>query len=401
MAGKNLHLEHLEDEIINYGIAGGRASINFLRELRDMMKGNASGRVNMTVKWDGAPAIWCGPHPETGKFFIAKKSLFNKGGGLFYSSIKEINDTSDLNGTLKTKFTEAFNAFSGVGMKEILQGDLMFTSGDKSNTKMDGVDYITFQPNTIVYAVQKDSKLGKEIDKATLGVVWHTTYKGSTIDGLSASFGAKLPPAPSKVWQDDATYKDQTGYGNMTAKETLKLTQALTATGKSFHGITAKDLKKFNDVQGVLTSKGASGASYKTYTNTLIRKGKWNPNGRDYLTHVENYWKDKIVAKVKMQKTKDIKIQIGKDIMRDLNTIKKMVDNLAQFQGHLITSKSLIVTALNRIKSIGTFVKTDTGFKVVNPEGYVAIDSDGSAVKLVDRMEFSQNNFNAAKAWDK
>ena len=159
MAGKNLHLEHLEDEIINYGIAGGRASINFLRELRDMMKGNASGRVNMTVKWDGAPAIWCGPHPETGKFFIAKKSLFNKGGGLFYSSIKEINDTSDLNGTLKQKFTEAFNAFSGIGMKEILQGDLMFTSGDKSNTKMDGVDYITFQPNTIVYAVQKDSKL--------------------------------------------------------------------------------------------------------------------------------------------------------------------------------------------------------------------------------------------------
>lgn len=401
MAGKNLHLEHLEDEIINNGISGGRASINFLRELRDMMKGNASGRVNMTVKWDGAPAIWCGPHPETGDFFVAKKSLFNKE-PLFYTSVKEINDSSDLNGTLKSKFVEAFNAFSGIGMDEILQGDLMFTDGEKkSNVKMDGKTYITFQPNTILYAVQKDSKLGKEIDTATLGVVWHTTYSGSTIDGLSASFGAKLPPASSKVWQDDATYKDTTGYGNMTATETVKLTQALTNTGKAFHGITAKDLKKFNDIQTALTSKGASGASYKTYTNTLIRKGKWNPNGRDYLSHVESYWKSKIIAKVKMQKTKDIKTQIGKDIMRDLRSISKMVDNLAKFQGHLIDSKKLIITALNRVKSIGTFVKTDKGFKVVNPEGYVAIDSDGSAVKLVDRMEFSANNFNAAKAWDK
>lgn len=401
MAGKNLHLEHLEDEIINNGISGGRASINFLRELRDMMKGNASGRVNMTVKWDGAPAIWCGPHPETDDFFVAKKSLFNKE-PLFYTSVEEINDSPDLNGTLKSKFVEAFNAFSGIGMDEILQGDLMFTDGEKkSNVKMDGKTYITFQPNTILYAVQKDSKLGKEIDTATLGVVWHTTYSGTTIDGLSASFGAKLPPASSKVWQDDATYKDTTGYGNMTATETVKLTQALTNTGKSFHGITAKDLKKFNDIQTALTSKGASGASYKTYTNTLIRKGKWNPNGRDYLSHVESYWKSKIIAKVKLQKTKDIKTQIGKDIMRDLRSISKMVDNLAKFQGHLIDAKKLIITALNRVKSIGTFVKTDKGFKVVNPEGYVAIDSDGSAVKLVDRMEFSANNFNAAKAWDK
>ena len=402
MAGKNLHLEHLEDEIINNGISGGRASINFLRELRDMMKGNASGRVNMTVKWDGAPAIWCGPHPETGDFFVAKKSLFNKTKALYYSSVEEINSSSDLNGTLKSKFVEAFNAFSGIGMTEILQGDLMFTDGEKkSNVKMDGKTYITFQPNTILYAVHKDSKLGKEIDKATLGVVWHTTYSGTTIDGLSASFGAKLPPASTKVWQDDATYKDTTGYGNMTATETVKLTQALTNTGKAFHGITAKDLKKFNDIQTALTSKGAAGASYKTYTNTLIRKGKWNPNGRDYLSHVESYWKSKIIAKVKLQKTKDIKTQIGKDIMRDLRSISKMVDNLAKFQGHLIDSKKLIITALNRVKSIGTFVKTDKGFKVVNPEGYVAIDSDGSAVKLVDRMEFSANNFNAAKAWDK
>ena len=399
MAVKNLHLEHLEDEIINNGIDGGRASINFLRELRDMLKGQSTGRVKMTVKWDGAPAIFCGPHPETGKFFVAKKSLFNKE-PLYYSSEQEIKDAPEIKGQLEEKFLTSFRYLSKMGMKEILQGDLMYTN-DTSTQTLDNKKYLTFQPNTIFYAVLEGSKLYDQMKSTKMGIVFHTTYSGSSIDTLSASFGANAPKSTSDVWTDDATYKDVTGYGNMTAKETLALTKALTNTGKYFHGITKKDLKKFNDVQNTMDSKGAAGASYKTYCNSLIRAGKFNPNGKDYLIHVENYWKDKIVAKVKMQKTKDIKIQIGKDIMRDLNSIKKMIDNLTHFQGGLIDSKQLIITALNRVKSIGTFVRVDNGFKVVNPEGYVAIDSDGSAVKLVDRMEFSMNNFNAAKAWDK
>jgi hypothetical protein len=399
MAVKNLHLEHLEDNIINFGIDGGRQSITFLQELRNMLKGNSSGRVNMTVKWDGAPAIFCGPHPETKKFFVAKKSLFNKE-PKFYTSEKEIKDAPELSGELESKFLDSFKYLSKLGMKEILQGDLMFTN-DKKSTSMDGKKFITFQPNTILYAVEADSAVGKEISSAKLGIVFHTTYSGSSIDTLSASFGAKLPSKSSDVWMDDATYKDTTGYGNMTATETLKLTNVLTSVGKAFHGITNKDLKKFMDIQQTLNSKGASGASYKTYTNSLIRTGKWNPNGQDYMNHVETYWRDKIVANIKIEKNKIIKEQIGKDIMRDLNVIRAMVDNLTHFQGYIITAKQLIIDALNRVKSVGTFKQTDTGFEVVNPEGYVAIDSDGSAVKLVDRMEFSQNNFNASKAWSK
>jgi hypothetical protein len=68
---------------------------------------------------------------------------------------------------------------------------------------------------------------------------------------------------------------------------------------------------------------------------------------------------------------------------------------------HLVIAKQIIIVALNRVKSIGTFKQTATGFELVNPEGYVAIDTDGSAVKLVDRMEFAFNNFTAIKAWDK
>ena len=78
-----------------------------------------------------------------------------------------------------------------------------------------------------------------------------------------------------------------------------------------------------------------------------------------------------------------------------------MIDNLSTFQANLVEGKMLIINALNRVKGIGTFKKTDKGFEVVNPEGYVAIDKEGGAVKLVDRMEFAYNNFTAQKNWDK
>ena len=100
-AGKNLHLEHLEDEIINNGVAGGRAAINFLRSLRDMLAGNSRSSINMTVKWDGAPAIFAGIDPEDGKFFVAKKSVFNATPKL-YKTEAEIDD--DLSGALNSKF---------------------------------------------------------------------------------------------------------------------------------------------------------------------------------------------------------------------------------------------------------------------------------------------------------
>ncbi len=400
MAVKNLHLEHLEDEIINNGIDGGRSAVYFLRELRDMLKGHGSGRVNMTVKWDGAPAIWAGPHPETGEFFVAKKSLFTKK-QLHYKSEKEIKSAPELTGQLEEKFLSSFKYLSKIGMKEILQGDLMFTD-DKGTQAFDDGDYITFQPNTILYAVKKDSDLGKQVAKAKLGIVFHTTYKGSTIEGLSATFGANIKSLKQgECWIDDATYKDVSGYGSMTAKEAVQLTKALTDTGKSFHGIKKNDLIKFQKVQEMMGAKGAVGASYKTYTNSLIRSGKFKPNSQDYINYVESYWRDKVVAKVKTEKTKKIKEEIGKDINRELLGLRKLIDNLTAFQSNLVNAKMIIISALNRVKSVGTFKKTATGFEVVNPEGYVAIDKEGGAVKLVDRMEFAYNNFTAQKNWDK
>ena len=399
MGAKNLHLEHLEDEIINQGIDGGRGAINFLQGLRDMLKGNSKSGVNMTVKWDGAPAIFCGKHPETGQFFVAKKSLFNKT-PLYYTSEQEIKDSNDLSANLKEKFLTSFQCLSKLSWNTIMQGDLMYTS-DKKMTTIDGESFITFQPNTILYAVQTDSELGKQIAKSKMGIVFHTTYTGSSIEDLSASFGADISKlgSNSDVWVDDATYKDVSGKGSMTASETVKLTQELSKVGKAFHGIKKNDLNKFQALQDNIAAK--KGLTYKTYCNQLVRAQKFNPSYEEYLSRFDKHWSDKIVGKIKTEKNKKIKQDIGDSLYKEIRALKKLITNLTAFMGHLVVAKQMIIVALNRVKSIGTFKRTANGFEAVNPEGYVAIDKKGSAVKLVDRMEFAFNNFTALKAWDK
>ena len=401
--GKNLHLEHLEDEILNYGVDGGRAALNFLRSLRDMLAGASRSSVNMTVKWDGAPAIFCGIEPETGDFFVAKKSVFNVNPKL-YKTNAEID--ADLSGALNSKFKVALAEFSKLGIKDVLQGDLMFTDDVETET-IDGTKYYTFQPNTIVYAVPTDSALGKTINKAKVGIVWHTTYTGSALQDMKASFGANISSLnkPATVWMDDATYKDVAGKATFTTTEDAKITQILSQVGKTFQRINANGLRKFLTVQNGMTG-AVAGASLKTYNNSKVRAGEIIKNPSAHARGYEKWVEmsiQKQIDKAKSPKGKEKYKNIQKEYMRE---VRKHTGNLIQiitFQNLLVEAKMQIVKKLNSVKGLtDTFVKTKNGFKVTNPEGYVAIDRvSGGAVKLVDRMEFSYNNFTAIKAWDK
>ena len=379
--GKNLHLEHLEDEIINYGVSGGRAAINFLQSLRDMLSGSSRSSINMTVKWDGAPAIFAGIDPEDGKFFVAKKSVFNVNPKL-YKTNEEIDN--DLSGNLNSKFKIALKEFSKLGIKGVLQGDLMFTD-DIERTTIEGVVYYTFQPNTIVYAVPVDSDLGRVINKSKIGVVWHTTYTGNSLPDMKASFGVNISGLnkTSSVWMDDATYKDVSGRATFTEKERDAVTAVLSQTGKTFLRINAPMLKKFLNLQNSLTGTLA-GASLKTYNNSKVRAGEIIKNPKS------------VAGKEKYKK-------IQKEYMREFSKHTNNLTQVITFQNLLVDAKMQIVKKLNSVKGLtDTFIKTSNGFKVTNPEGYVAIDRvGGKAVKLVDRMEFSFNNFTAIKAWDK
>ena len=401
--GKNLHLEHLEDEILNYGVVGGRAALNFLRSLRNMLAGGSRSSVNMTVKWDGAPAIFAGVDPEDGKFFVAKKSVFNVSPKL-YKTDAEID--ADLSGELNSKFKIALAEFSKLGITGVLQGDLMFTD-DVSTDTIDGNKYYTFQPNTIVYAVPVGSQLGTIINRAKVGIVWHTTYTGKALQDMKASFGADISSLnkPSSVWMDDATYKDVSGNATFNAAETEKITAVLSQVGTTFRKIHSGQLNSFLRLQQSMTG-ALVGASLKTYNNSKVRVGEPISNPK---AHALGYIKwveiaiQKQIDKVKSDAGKKKYENIQKEYVRE---IKKYTNNLIQviiFQNLLVEAKMQIVKKLNSIKGLtGTFIKTANGFKVTNPEGYVAIDRvSGGAVKLVDRMEFSFNNFTAIKAWDK
>ncbi len=401
--GKNLHLEHLEDEIINFGVDGGRAAINFLRSLRDMLAGGSRSSVNMTVKWDGAPAIFCGIDPEDDKFFVAKKSVFNVSPKL-YKTDAEIDD--DLSGALVGKFKVALAELSKLGIKGVLQGDLMFTD-DVATDTIDGESMLTFQPNTIVYAVPVDSELGKIINKAKIGIVFHTTYTGDALQDMKASFGANISSLrqTSSVWMDDATYKDTSGKSTFTATETDKVTAILSEVGKSFQRINAGKLRSFINLQESMTG-ALAGASLKTYNNSKVRAGEkiTNPgaHAKGYEKWVEMSIQKQIdTAKSPAGKKKYENIQ--KEYIREVRKHTGNLKEIITFQNLLVDAKMLIVKKLNSVKGLtDTFIKTKNGFKVTNPEGYVAIDRvSGGAVKLVDRMEFSFNNFTAIKAWDK
>ena len=403
MPSPNVHLEHIEDEIFNSGIDGGRASINFIRSLRDMLVSGSKRSVNVTVKWDGAPAIFCGNDPETGKFFVAKKSLFNKT-PKFYTSIAEID--ADLDGQLADKFKACYNNLKNIGIKDILQGDLMFTKGDLEKQDINGESYETFQPNTIMYAVPSTSKLASTMRAAQVGIVFHTTYTGDSLMDLKATFGANISSLKksSKVWMDDAEYNDVSGTATFTQKDSAEITRLMSRTGKVFQKVKAPQLKKFLDMQ----NKIDAGLTYKTYHNSKVREGtnflrlNYKKHADEYLKFVEDKM-DTQIGKLKSDSAKKTK-QKNKNIL--LTEVRKnliLLKTLVEFQALINYAKIKILTKVNKASQMtAMFVKKGNGFDVVAPEGFVAIDNNlGGAVKLVDRMEFSLNNFTVQKDWDK
>jgi hypothetical protein len=406
-AKKNLHLEHIEDEILNFGTFGARESITFLQSLRDMLSGSSDKKVTITTKFDGAPAIFVGTDPEDGKFFVGTKGVFNVDAKL----VKSLDDISKhgYKGALANKLKVSFQELSKLGIKKVIQGDLLYTRDDLKPEVVDGIRYTTFQPNTIVYAIEEDSELDKKIKQSKLGIVFHTTYSGKTLPEMSASFGADASGLKeiSSVWFSDVDYDDFSGFVSMTKKETYNITKLLSETGKTFRKIKTKDLDAFLDVQNQIPNS-AIGASLKTYNNSKIRKGEKISNPvqhvEGYIKYFIDFYDEKVIGKAQQEKTKMRKKSEKNAFLSSFRKYMPMLMDVMEMYNLFVEAKQMVIDKLDKgaRKFSKTFVRTETGFKVVNEEGYVAIDRmKGNAVKLVDRLEFSYNNFNGIKNWDK
>ena len=394
---KNLHMEHLEDEVLNGGVEGTRGAINFLQGLRDMLAGSSASSVDVTVKWDGAPALFAGINPENDQYFVGTKGVFAKNAKINYTDTDIDNNHS---GGLAEKLKVALKELSKVNIQGVLQGDMMYTHNDITKETIDGEPYITFQPNTIVYAIPVKSKLAAKILSSNMGIVWHTTYSGDTMEDMTASFGVSSGAfsESSSVWQADASFKDHSGSATMTSKETGDVTKILSQAGKLFREIDSNTLAM---VAGDPTPKEL----IKTYNNKMVREGQKISNPKRHTAGVIKFVYDKLKADVDKVKRENTKKEKQRKMDLYVDFFRKHSSDLVKIfalQNLLIDAKLIILRKLEQVKSIKTLMKTSTGFKVTSPEGFVAIDKlKGGAVKLVDRMEFSMQNFNAAKNWDK
>ena len=398
---KNTHMTHIEDKVIYGGVKGTRDAIMALRSLRDMLKGNHDGSVS--VKWDGAPAIFAGTDPSDGKFFVAKKGIFNKNPKVYKSRADVDADTS---GDLNAKLRIALEELPKLGIKGIVQGDFLFGPGDVKRKKINGEDYLTFHPNTIVYAVPASSPAAMAIRSAKIGIVWHTTYTGADSGGdftsLRAKYGVDVRSMKKskRVWSQDAMLRDLTKF-TMTKKDTERVNELLSTAGKLFNqisGSTLRQLEQHEELPSLI----------ETFGNKYVRKGQVPGDSAGHVAKLIRWIKLRFGREIAKRKT-----DRGKTTQRDkLNTIlsffsetnKASLVKMFELQKTIVLAKLILINNLNKLSSVSTFVKTRNGYKVTGEEGYVAIDKlGGDAVKIVDRMEFSYNNFSPdiLKGWDK
>ena len=399
-SSKNTHMTHLEDRVIYGGVKGAREAIFALRAMRDMLAGNSNENYDVTVKWDGAPAVFAGIDPSDGQFFVAKKGIFNKDPKVYKS---EADVRADTSGDLAEKLVVAFNELKDLGIKDVIQGDIMFTKGDVAKESIDGESYYTFQPNTIVYAIPVKSDLGKQIAKANLGVVWHTTYKGKDFHSMKASYGVNLKGLKKKpsIWYQDAEYRDVTGKASLSATDTKQVNDALSNAGKIFQKIASSTLKQIQDNPQLA-------GQFETFNNSLVRKGERIGSPAKHVNDLLIWFKDRFEkerAKRKSPKGKEGVDKKEQELMRFFSKEnRKNLQLVFELQNAIVDAKLLIINKLDKVKQLDTFVRTKNGFKVTGSEGFVAIDKTTSgAVKSVDRLEFSMNNFSkdVIKGWER
>ena len=392
---KNTHLEHLEDDIINRGSKGGVNAINFLKSVRDMLAGHSGTKINTTVKWDGAPAIICGVNPENGKFFVGTKSVFNVNPKINYTTADIRRNHS---GAVAQKLSVCLSHLSTLNIKQILQGDLLFTN-DKKTVAIDGEKMISFTPNTITYAVQASSGIGKKIARAKMGIVFHTMYTGKTIKTLNANFGNVRGSGNSRVWVASAAYRDDSGSIMFTKSELSKFDAQI----RMAEGSLYKGEKILDEMQSQASNPLSVGFRLKAFFNYYIRNNKGGMGKVRVLQDMfRDYYENILKMEIDARKTDKAK-QKYRDILANglkfINQNKSSLYFAIASHVTLANAKTTLIQKMNQIQQIGHYIKTGTGYRVTAPEGFVAVDRVAGAVKLVDRLEFSRANFTLPKGW--
>ena len=383
-AKANTHLTHLEELVLTQGERGYDIARGFLSDLLSHLQGKSKRKVNTSVKWDGAPAIFAGKHPETGKFFVGTKSIFNKEPKINYTDADVEMNHGHAPG-IADQLKKALKYLPKLGIKGILQGDFMFDSSSLQPMMEDGVKYLTFKPNTIRYAVEADSEFGKEIGNSVFGIVFHTGYADLNSPPQYNISVKNLNKVPG-VWVDDAVFTDTTGTVTLDVDEAKQIKDMIKTADKI--KVNYKDLP--SDLLNI-------------YTNSEIQRGKFLEDAeasfRGFLDWFSNR-KDKQVDKLKSQAGKQRATEAFNKKLAEIKAQENDIVNLFKVSRLLSQAKQIFVNKYNNaVYNTKHFLDNEDGtLKVTAPEGYVAVSRAGDAVKLVDRLEFSRANFSGGQS---
>tara|TARA_B000000557_G_scaffold264672_1_gene270900 strand:+ start:1728 stop:2939 length:1212 start_codon:yes stop_codon:yes gene_type:complete len=395
---KNTHLEHLEDSILLDGKEGAQDAFMFLDELMRVFSTAGSNGTKITTKWDGAPAIFCGKYPGSDFFFVGTKSIFNVGAKINFSE-KDVDKNHGNSPGLAAKLKDCLRYLPKLGIEGVAQGDLLFTD-DKTKKKINGQDCIIFQPNTITYCIPKEDELYDKALSAKLGVVFHTEYTGNEIKSMNAKFGydvSKLNDSKDVLVLSAET--GELGKDTLLSVEESKKVNTLRTQSES---LVAGDLLDTIAEHNASKDQLAMGTRLKIFFNQYVRQGKKMGTTKTVINEFKEYYMgvgQKEADKLKTAKGKAgklSKVYNGLDIIKDNE--KDMAKTIDLYK-NLQSAKEVFIRKLEKGERFGTYLRTENGYDITAPEGYVAILEGEKAVKLVDRLAFSTANFNVEKNW--
>lgn len=368
------HLEHAEDHVINAGHEGFSHAYSNLKDVHDKLTGK-NNDTRVTVKYDGSPSIVFGKHPQTGKFFVGSKSVFNKNPKVNYTDADIEKNHGHAPG-LVTKLKYALKHLPKITPSGVYQGDIMHTEGDVHETN----GKVHFTPNTITYSTPKNSTHGKKALNSKIGVAVHTKYNGNDLENMKAEYAPKLNNfdehkdihlihTQHDLQNISYSPEDQNKFKN-------HLINALNAYKKT-------PAEHYNSLEG-------HQIALKTYINHTVRTGT-KPSVSGFVSHYKNSHIKKISA-VKTSASKAQKRgQMDRDILHVKNN-RKHFSNILKMHKELENAKNTITNALS---SNTEFSHTING-KKVKPEGFVVVKNN-RPTKFVHRAEFSAANFNKDK----
>ena len=388
------HLEHLEDEMLNYGTDGCMAAVSFLKELRKML-GHQENSGFMQTKWDGAPSVICGTDPELGFFFVGTKSVFNKTEPKICYSEEDVDEYYSGDLAEKLKFSHRY--FSQLGINGVVQGDLLFTS-DLKTENVNGEKLYTFRPNTITYGIPVDHPIGKAAKLAKIGVVFHTHYTGNVLAEMQARAGADVSGSQDALVIKNDTPMDQVGF----SKQELQRFDNHVQKIERMCGIAGPFL---DDLVSNMGNKGDAkfhiSTFLKQFFNSEVKSGVQITNVDETINSLVNFYDEKMQKELAKIKTVPNRVKKANLVYQSENYL---LDNVYKFKTmialykELQTLKQMVIDKLDHLEEFRTYVQTENGYKVTTPEGYV-MHKDGSMIKFVNRFEFAFNNFTLQKQW--